>query len=70
MDWSFAFKVEPIWLTVLMITTEMPAAIRLYSIAVAPDSSFKKEKILDICILHVTALAKRTAPHSLDLSEA
>ena len=32
----------PMPLTAAMITSEMPAAIRPYSIAVAPDSSFKK----------------------------
>jgi hypothetical protein len=36
---NFVFKVEPIAFTVAMITTEMPAAMRPYSIAVAPDSS-------------------------------
>jgi hypothetical protein len=29
-------------LTTAMIASEMPAAIRPYSMAVAPDSSFKK----------------------------
>ena len=32
-------RVEPSRLTVTMIATEIPAAIRPYSIAVAPDSS-------------------------------
>ena len=45
---NFALRVEPIALTVAIITTEMPAAIRPYSIAVAPDSSFKNAKTLDI----------------------
>jgi hypothetical protein len=27
----------------------MPAAIKPYSIAVAPDSSFRNEKTLDMC---------------------
>jgi hypothetical protein len=31
---------EPNLLTTVMMATEMPAAIRPYSIAVAPDSSF------------------------------
>jgi hypothetical protein len=30
------------------MTTEMPAAIRPYSIAVAPDSSFRKATTLDL----------------------
>src|SRR5262249_46689280 len=61
-DWNFAFKVVPIALTVAMITTEMPAAISPYSIAVAPDSSLIKAETLDIDVLplvievHVSAL--------------
>ena len=47
-DWNFAFKVVPIALTVAMITTEMPAAISPYSIAVAPDSSLIKAETFDI----------------------
>jgi len=35
---NLVLSVVPIALTVAMITTEMPAAIRPYSIAVAPDS--------------------------------
>jgi len=36
-----------------MMATEIRAAIRPYSIAVAPDSSFRKrEKSLDIDLLH------------------
>jgi hypothetical protein len=48
MNWNFALRVDPIALTLEMMTTEMPAAIRPYSIAVAPDSSFRNEKNLDI----------------------
>lgn len=44
---NLPFKVVPIAFTVAMITTEMPAAIRPYSIAVAPDSSFRNAVILD-----------------------
>jgi hypothetical protein len=33
---------EPSVLTTVMMTTEMPAAIRPYSMAVAPDSSLAK----------------------------
>ena len=61
---NLVFKVEPIAVTVPMITTEMPAAMRPYSIAVAPDSSFRKEKILDICVLHVTAYTVKVAASS------
>jgi len=50
-DWNFAFKVVPIALTVAMITTEMPAAISPYSIAVAPDSSLINAETLDIDVL-------------------
>ena len=41
-------SVLPIVLTVAIITTEMPAAMRPYSIAVAPDSSFRNAKNLDV----------------------
>ena len=39
---NFALRVVPIALTVAIITTEMPAAIRPYSIAVAPELVFQK----------------------------
>src|SRR5262249_20180848 len=45
---NFAFRLVPIALTVAIITTEMPAAMRPYSIAVAPDSSFRNATTLDI----------------------
>src|SRR5262245_25199065 len=45
---NLPLRLEPIALTVAMITTEMPAAIRPYSIAVAPDSSFRNAYSLDI----------------------
>src|SRR5262249_25441917 len=48
MSLNLPLRVEPIVFTVAMITTEMPAAIRPYSIAVAPDSSFRNAKTLDI----------------------
>src|SRR5664280_645342 len=35
--------------TTAMIATEMPAAIRPYSMAVAPDSFFRNATSLDIC---------------------
>jgi hypothetical protein len=38
-DANFVFRWEPIPLTTAMIASEMPAAIKPYSIAVAPDSS-------------------------------
>src|ERR1700736_6546758 len=37
---NFAFNVLPMPLTTAMMATEMPAAMRPYSMAVAPDSSF------------------------------
>ena len=46
---NLPFKVVPIAFTDAMITTEMPAAIRPYSIAVAPDSFFRNAVILDMC---------------------
>ena len=39
---KLVLRVEPIEFTAAIITTEMPAAIRPYSIAVAPESSFKR----------------------------
>jgi hypothetical protein len=45
---KFVFNFEPIVLTTAMMATEMPAAMRPYSMAVAPDSFFKKATILDI----------------------
>jgi hypothetical protein len=45
---NLVFKVEPIALTVPMITTEMPAAMRPYSIAVVPDSSLRNATTLDM----------------------
>src|ERR1700736_4906413 len=44
MFWKFVFSVLPMPLTAVMITIEMPAAIRPYSMAVAPDSSFTKRE--------------------------
>jgi len=46
---NLAFSVVPRPLTATIIAIEMPAAIRPYSMAVAPDSSCKKRtKSLDI----------------------
>ena len=45
---KLVLRVEPIVFTVAMITTEMPAAIKPYSIAVAPESSFRKARTFDI----------------------
>ena len=41
-------RVEPTALTLAIITIEIPAAIKQYSIAVAPDSSFKNARALNI----------------------
>jgi hypothetical protein len=41
---NFSFRLVPNPLTTAMIASEMPAAIRPYSIAVAPDSSDKNLK--------------------------
>jgi hypothetical protein len=43
-DVNFSFRLVPNPLTTAMIASEMPAAIRPYSIAVAPDSSDKNFK--------------------------
>jgi hypothetical protein len=40
--------IHTIAFTVAMMTTEMPAAMRPYSIAVAPESSFRNATSLDI----------------------
>jgi hypothetical protein len=42
MDVNLAVRFVPTVVNAVMITTEINAAIRPYSIAVAPDSSFKK----------------------------
>lgn len=42
---NFSFRLVPRPLTTAMIASEMPAAINPYSIAVAPDSSFRNFKI-------------------------
>ena len=47
-DVKVVFKPEPRLVTAVMIATEMPAAMRPYSIAVAPDSSRRKRTIFDI----------------------
>ena len=39
---NFVFRVVPIELTAAMIAIEMPAAMRPYSMAVAPDWSARK----------------------------
>ena len=45
---KFVFNCEPRVLTTAMIATEIPAAMRPYSMAVAPESFFKKATILRI----------------------
>src|SRR6202158_1589718 len=42
---NLVFRLAPRPLTTAMIASEMPAAIRPYSMAVAPDSSFTKRAI-------------------------
>src|ERR1700759_708610 len=44
-DVNFVFRLVPRPLTTAMMASEMPAAIRPYSMAVAPDSSFTKRAI-------------------------
>lgn len=41
---NVVFRLVPIVLTAAMMATEMPAAIRPYSMAVAPLSSFRKRR--------------------------
>ena len=45
---NLPFKVVPITFTVANDHDEMPAAIKPYSMAVAPDSSFRNAAILDM----------------------
>jgi hypothetical protein len=45
---NLVFRLVPIVLTTAMMATEMPAAIRPYSMAVAPDSFLRNATILDI----------------------
>ena len=57
---NLPLSVVPIELTAAMITTEMPAAMRPYSIAVAPDSSFRTQKLATCDKLpRLTALRSR-----------
>ena len=62
---NFALRLDPTPWTAPMITTEMPAAIGPYSIAVAPDSSLINAETFDIDVLplvievHVSALPKK-----------
>src|SRR3954468_1687518 len=44
-DVNLVFRVPPRVLTIVMMASEMPAAISPYSMAVAPDSSFTKRAI-------------------------
>lgn len=46
-------RLPPTVVTAPMITTEIKAAMRPYSMAVAPDSSFRKFAKLFMCILSV-----------------
>jgi hypothetical protein len=46
MELKVVFSFVPVPFTTAMIATEMPAASRPYSIAVAPDSSFKKSRYI------------------------
>src|SRR4029078_3522802 len=48
MESKLDLRVLPIALTVAIITTEIPAAINPYSIAVAPDSSLRKALTFDM----------------------
>ena len=47
-DVKVVFRLLPVLWTATMIATEMPAAMRPYSIAVAPDSLRKKERSFDM----------------------
>jgi hypothetical protein len=45
---NLVFRVEPRVFTIAMIATEIPAAMRPYSMAVAPDSFFRNATNLDM----------------------
>jgi hypothetical protein len=49
-DVNVPLRFVPTFFTTVMIAIEMPAAIRPYSIAVAPDSSRKKRFNTDISV--------------------
>jgi hypothetical protein len=51
---NLAFSVVPKPLTTAIIAMELPAAISPYSIAVAPDSLFRKAVNLDMVLLPLT----------------
>jgi hypothetical protein len=56
---NVVFSCEPSELTTAIIATEMPAAIKPYSMAVAPDSSLTKLLIS----LNMSASLADIAPH-------
>ena len=51
---NLSFRVPPRPLTTAMIASAIPAAIKPYSIAVAPDSSFRKFKIERLMMLFLS----------------
>src|SRR3982074_1328139 len=57
-NWVFSLVPRP--LTTAMIASEMPAAIRPYSIAVAPDSSFTKRAMRFFIVAPCVHVAGRT----------
>src|SRR5436305_13217851 len=66
MNSNLVLRVVPMPLTATMITTEIPAAIRPYSMAVAPDSSFTKRATRFFIRSHSMS---RTADATLETDE-
>jgi hypothetical protein len=66
---NLAFNVVPIPLTTVMITTEMPAAMRPYSMAVAADSSFTK-RATNFCMVHPFATVETITHNNCPLKPA
>jgi hypothetical protein len=62
-------RLVPRVLTAAMIATEMPAAIRPYSIAVAPQSSFRKRRISRLIEILPLVMVVRARVSFLRLSD-
>ena len=60
-SWNVLLSLEPMALTLAMITTEMPAAMRPYSIAVAPVSSLRNATSFDMWSLQVHLCSAETS---------
>ena len=57
---NVVLSLVPLPLTTAMIATEMPAAIRPYSMAVAPNSSFRNDRNVASMLKHWASIFKRS----------